>query len=76
MSSIALDTDNRVNDPSINREVNPSLEEDHSSLSDSITNIESKDVGSPFVSMPAIPMSEYLADPESQNLEKVCIYFF
>lgn len=71
MSSIALDTDSQVNDPLTNREVNPSVEEDQSSLSDSITNIELKDVGSPFVSMPAIPMSEYLADPESRNLEKV-----
>lgn len=30
-----------------------------------------RDVGSPFVSMPAIPMSVYLADGEAQDLEKV-----
>lgn len=40
-------------------------------LSDSL---ETRDVGSPFVSMPAIPMSVNLTEEESQNLEKV--FFF
>lgn len=64
MLSIALDTDNPTD----------SCDTPISSCDSMMSNVEPKDVGSPFVSMPAIPMSEYMADDEALNLEKV-LYF-